>query len=85
MNIKATWELQNPAAPVCTADDSRQLNRAANNLEEHTTTLTPFIALCRLQLPLVNALAATTLLTTLSQANTLQQTRSKNTLIKLIY
>lgn len=66
------------------ADDSRQQNRAANNLEEHITTLTPFIALRRLQLPLVHALAATTLFTTLSQATALQQTRSKNTLIKLI-
>lgn len=84
MNIKATWELQNPAVPVCTGDDSRQLNRDANNLEERIATLTPFIASRRLQLPLVNALTATTLLTALPQATTLQQTRSKNTLIKLI-
>lgn len=66
------------------ADDSRQQNRAANNLQVRIATLTPFTAPRRLQLPLVNVLTATTLFTTLSQATALQQMMSKNTLIKLI-
>lgn len=67
-----------------TADDSRQQNRAANNLEVRIATLAPFIAPRRLQLPLVNVLTATTLFTMLSRATMLQKNRSKNTLIKLI-